>query len=107
MALGLTQPLTEMNTRKIPRAVKGGERLRLAALPPSASRLSRRCGSLDLSHPCGPSRPVTGTALLFFFPENYFLSELAECNGQCHCTAPLVSTVSKRQQSSRTWKETN
>jgi hypothetical protein len=26
--------------------------------------LSKRCGSLDLSHPYGPSRPVTGVALL-------------------------------------------
>jgi hypothetical protein len=49
-----------MSTRKIPGPV---------------SQLSRRCGSLDLSHPYGPSRPVTGIALLFYFLLSTYASE--------------------------------
>jgi len=64
MALGSTQPLTEISTRSISWG-KGGRCVRLTTLPPSCAVVTKS-GSLKFLEPSGPVQVCKGTALSFF-----------------------------------------
>ena len=67
MALGSTQPLTEMSTRNISPGGKGGRRVGLTNLPSSCVDYLEILESHFLE-PSGPVQGCNGIALTFFLP---------------------------------------
>ena len=70
MALGSTQPLTEMSTGAF-LGGKGGRCVRLTTLPPPSCAVVMKSGNLNFLEPSGHSRPVTG--LLYLLPYEHLL----------------------------------